>query len=52
MSFHYLGDGLCPGGGCELANIARIRAAWGKFCELQLLLLILKNIISKVCNAV
>ena len=21
MSFHYLGDGLCPGGGCELANI-------------------------------
>ena len=26
-SFHYLGDELCPGGGCELANIARSRAA-------------------------
>ena len=30
-SFHYLGGGLCPGGGCELATIARTRAAWGNF---------------------
>ena len=29
-SFRYLGDELCPGGGCELATIARKRAAWGK----------------------
>ena len=36
--FHYLGDELCPGGGCELATIARTRAAWGKFCELLPLL--------------
>ena len=28
-SFQYLGDELCPGGGCELATIARTRAAWG-----------------------
>ena len=33
-SFCYLGDELCPGGGCELATIARTRAAWGKFHEL------------------
>ena len=26
-SFCYLGDELCPGGGCELATIARTRAA-------------------------
>ena len=30
-SFRYLGDELCPGGGCELATIARSRGAWGKF---------------------
>ena len=37
-SFCYLGDELCPGGSCELATIARTRAAWGKFCELLPLL--------------
>lgn len=26
-SFHYLGDELSAGGGCELANIAKTRAA-------------------------
>ena len=26
-SFHYLYDELCPSGGCELATIARARAA-------------------------
>ena len=36
--FCYLGDKICPGGGCELATIARTRAAWGKFCELLPLL--------------
>ena len=30
----YLGDEICPGGGCELATIARTRAAWGRSCEL------------------
>ena len=37
-SFRYLGDEICPGGGCELATIARTRAAWGKFHELLALL--------------
>jgi len=37
-SFRYLGDELCPGGGCELATIARSRVAWGKFRELLPLL--------------
>ena len=37
-SFRYLGDELCPGGGCELATIARTRAAWEKFCEFLSLL--------------
>ena len=37
-SYHYLGDELCPGGDCELATIARNRAAWGKFGELLPLL--------------
>ena len=37
-SFRYLGDELCPGGGCELATIAKSRAAWGKFRELLPLL--------------
>ena len=37
-SFRYLGDELCPGGSCELATIARTRAAWGKFRELLALL--------------
>ena len=32
--FRYFGDEICPGVGCELATIARTRAAWGKFCEL------------------
>ena len=36
--FHYLGDELCPGGDCELATIARTRAARGKFRELLPLL--------------
>ena len=51
-SFRYLGDELCPGGGCELATIARTRAAWGKFRELLPLLssssFLLNNIINKV----
>ena len=33
-SFLYFGHEICPGGGRELATIARIKAAWGKFCEL------------------
>ena len=37
-SFRYLGDELCPNGGCELTTIARTRAAWGKFRELLHLL--------------
>ena len=37
--FRYLGDEICPGDGCELATIARIRAAWGKFLELLPLLI-------------
>ena len=37
-SFCYLGDEICPGGGCELATIVRTRAAWGKFHELLPLL--------------
>ena len=30
-SFVYLGDCICPGGGCELATIKRCCSAWGKF---------------------
>ena len=37
-SFCYLGDEICPGGGGELATIARTRAAMGKFRELLPLL--------------
>ena len=37
-SFHYLGDESGPGDGCELATIARMRAAWGRFQELLPLL--------------
>ena len=37
-SFVYLGDGICPGGGCELATVIRVRSAWGKFRELLPLL--------------
>ena len=37
-SFRYLGDEICLGGGCELATIARTRAAWGRFGELLPLL--------------
>ena len=37
-SFRYLGDEICPGGGCELAIIARTIAAWGTFRELLALL--------------
>ena len=29
-SFRYLGEDICPGGGCELATVARTRAAWGE----------------------
>ena len=36
--FCYLGDMICPGGGCELSSITRIRSAWGKFRELLPLL--------------
>ena len=32
-AFRYLGDEICPEGGCELATIARTRAAWGTFRE-------------------
>ena len=37
-SFRYLGNKLCPGGGCELATIARSRVAWEKFRKLLPLL--------------
>ena len=37
-SMRYFGDEICPGGGCELATIARTRAARGKFGELLPLL--------------
>ena len=37
-SFVYLGDGICTGGGCELATVIRVRSAWGKFRELLPLL--------------
>ena len=37
-NFVYLGDSICPGGGCELATIKRCRSEWGKFRELLLLL--------------
>ena len=37
-SFRYLGGEICPGGGLELATIARTRAARGKFCKLLPLL--------------
>ena len=37
-SFHYLGDKISPGSGCELAKIAWTRAAWGEFRELVPLL--------------
>ena len=30
-SFAYLGECICPGGGCELATIKRCCASWGKF---------------------
>ena len=32
-NFVYLGDCICPGGGCELATIKKCRSAWGKFTE-------------------
>ena len=32
-SFHYLGDAICAGGGCEAPICIRVRAAWGKFVE-------------------
>ena len=38
QSFCCLDDEISPAGGCELATIARTRAAWGKFCELLPLL--------------
>ena len=31
--FCYLGDKISPGDGCELAAIARTRAAWAKFYD-------------------
>lgn len=37
-AFHYLGDESGLGDGCELATIARMRAAWGRFQELLPLL--------------
>ena len=36
--FGYVGDKLCPGGGCILATISRTRVALGNFCELLPLL--------------
>ena len=50
-SYHYLGDELCPGGDCELATIARNRAAWGKFGASSSSFF-LDNIISKAWNVV
>ena len=32
--FCYLSDVIEAGGGAELASIARVRCAWGKFWEL------------------
>ena len=32
--FHYLGDTIGAGGGCESSIITRVRAAWGKFKEI------------------
>ena len=32
----YLGDCICPGGGCELATLKRCCFAWGKFREFLL----------------
>ena len=37
-NFVYLGDCICPGGGCELATIKRCHSAWEKFRELLPLL--------------
>ena len=37
-SFVYFGDEISPNGGCEVSTIAKIRSAWGKFCELLPLL--------------
>ena len=36
--FRCLGDKICPEGGCELATVVRIRAAWWKYRELLPLL--------------
>ena len=33
-SFCYLGDTIDAGGGCEASVTARIRAGWGKFCQM------------------
>ena len=33
-NFVYLGDCICPVGGCELATIKRCCFAWAKFREL------------------
>ena len=53
-NFVYLGDCICPGGGCELATIKRCRSAWGKFTELLLLLtskVISLNTRGQMCNS-
>ena len=40
--FHWkhvnLGDGISPNRSCEASTIERIHSAWGRFCELLLLL--------------
>ena len=33
-NFVYLGDCICPGGGCELATIKKCYSAWGNFREM------------------
>ena len=53
-NFVYLGDGICPGEGCELATIKRCCSAWGKFGELLLLLTckaISLNTHGEMCNS-
>lgn len=44
----FLGDMLCPGGGCELTIIARFSVAWGKFRKL-LPILTSKYVSLRIC---
>ena len=38
QEFHYLGDMLYAGGGCELAAVIRCKCGWGRFRQLLSLL--------------